>query len=304
MSDHLIAVDWGTSSLRAALLGAGGEVLDERASPQGILAVEGGAFAPVLIALCSDWVRAGARFGLMSGMIGSRQGWQEAPYCACPAGFGEVAARVAWMAAPPPGFDRLGIVPGLSCAEAGVPDVMRGEETQILGALGLLGITDALCVLPGTHSKWARVEGARIVAFSTFMSGEFYAVLRRHTILARLMPDTDGDADDAAFLQGVLHARRAGSLLHGAFSARTLGLFERLPPASLPSYLSGLVIGEELRAQRLENSGARPVLIGAPALTHRYRLALGALGLEARVLGAEATWQGLWSLSRQLEMPT
>lgn len=300
MDTALVAIDWGTSSLRLARLDAQGQVLEERSSDEGILNVPEGGFPAAFAKAVHGWDLAPGTLCLASGMVGSRQGWLEAPYCACPAGASELAARIAWVRDAPGGL-RLGIVPGL-CAEAmGVPDVMRGEEVQVFGALELLGVDHGTFVLPGTHSKWVRVQDGRIVAFATFMTGEVYATLRRHTILARTMPADDGTLDGSAFLRGVLHALRSGSLLQAAFSARTLALFSRLPQASLPSYLSGLVIGEELRSRQLENSAADLVLVGAPALTHRYQLALRAVGLQATALGAQATWQGLSTLARTLE---
>ena len=296
----LIAVDWGTSSLRAALLDAGGRVQQEHASERGILTVPEGQFASVLIAECARWMGAEGTFVLMSGMIGSRQGWQEAPYCPCPAGFADIAARLAWIEGGA-GGSRVAIVPGI-CIESGTaPDVMRGEETQVLGALDLLGLADATLVLPGTHSKWVQVRSRRIEGFSTFMTGEFYALLRKHSILARTLPEADGPLDEGAFLRGVAYARAAGNLLHSAFSTRTLALFERLPAAALPSYLSGLVIGEELRSQALRGTPDPVVLIGAHALTLRYELALHSLGVAVRRVGAEATWRGLWAIAQTLE---
>ena len=301
--NDLIALDWGTTSLRAARLSPDGAVLEERQGPDGILQVPAGGFPAAFSNLLKGWPLRPGTLCLASGMVGSRQGWLEAPYCPCPAGASELAGRIAWVPDAPSGV-RLGIVPGLSTQHAGVHDVIRGEEVQVFGALELLARDQGTFVLPGTHSKWVRVRDGRIAGFSTFMTGEVYALLRRHSILARTMPENDGDLDEPAFLRGVLHARQAGSLLHAAFAARTSSLFDQLPAAALPSYLSGLVIGEELRAQRLENSGADLVLVGAPGLTERYRLALRAVGLEATCLGAEATWRGLASLARTLENRT
>jgi 2-dehydro-3-deoxygalactonokinase len=290
----LIAVDWGTSSLRAARIAADGKVLEERANARGILTVPGGGFPQVLQETCGDWLDAAPeQLCLVSGMAGSRQGWVEAPYCACPAGFAEVAAQLAWIAA------RTAIVPGLSCESNAVPDVLRGEEVQVFGALSLLDAQDGLFVLPGTHSKWVRVESGRALSFATFMSGEFYALLRQHSILARTLPAEDGPLDEAAFRQGVAHAQASGSLLRAAFSARTLALFERLPAAAQPSYLSGLVIGEELRAQPAARG---PVtLIGSAALAERYALAFASLGVTTQRLGAEATWRGLWRIAQGVQ---
>lgn len=296
----MIAVDWGTSSLRAALLDVDGRVLQETSAPRGILTVAPDEFAPLLQATCSRLPEAANPLYLLSGMVGSRQGWQEAAYCPCPCGFAEVAARLAWIP-PSPGLERVAIVPGLSDEMDGVPDVMRGEETQVFGALALLGLQDARLVLPGTHSKWVRARGGRIEGFTTFMTGEFYALLRQHSILARTLPQDDGPLDEGAFLRGVEHARRVGNLLHAAFSVRTLSLFDQMPPAALPSYLSGLVIGEELRAQALDAGAAPVVVIGAPALTLRYEIALRAFGITARRAGSEATWHGLWAIAQSLE---
>jgi 2-dehydro-3-deoxygalactonokinase len=290
-----IGVDWGTSSLRAARLDAAGEVLEERSLPRGILTVPAGGFPAVFDEACGDWMRGPGALALVCGMAGSRQGWVEAPYAACPAGFGDIAAQLTWIE---PG--RIALVPGLSCEEHGVPDVMRGEETQVFGALDLLGLHSALLVLPGTHSKWVRVVDGAIDRFATFMTGECYALLRQHSILARMMPHDDGDLDAGAFVQGVQHARCGGSLLHAAFSARTLALFERLAPAALPSYLSGLVIGEELRAQDLRGTLSVAV-IGAQALTRRYELALSTLGITVTRVGSQATWRGLRAIASTLQ---
>jgi 2-dehydro-3-deoxygalactonokinase len=297
---NLVAVDWGTSSLRVARIGADGAVLEERASERGILTVPAGAFPDVLRETCGDWLNQPGALCLVSGMAGSRQGWQEAPYCECPAGFGDVARRLAWIEP-----DRIALVPGLRYDFLDTPDALRGEEVQVFGAMDLLGLDEGIFVLPGTHCKWVRAWDARVQSFATFMSGEFYALLRQHSLLARTLPPHDGAQEEtlheAAFVRGVRHAQQARSLLHSAFSVRTLALFDRLPPEALPSYLSGLVIGEELRARALH--GREVVLIGAPALTGRYALALRTLGCASRSLGSEATWRGHWALARTLRRP-
>jgi len=292
---RLIGLDWGTSSLRAALFDAHGRVIEERSLPRGILTVAPGDFPAVFHDACGDWLRAAGAVALLSGMVGSRQGWVEAPYCPCPAGFADIAARLQWVE---PG--RVAIVPGLNCEAQGTPDVMRGEETQVFGALQVLGLEHGVFVLPGTHSKWVRVAGLRIESFSTFMTGEFYALLRRHSILARTMSEADGELDAPAFGRGVQHALRTGNLLHSAFSARTLSLFDRLTAAAMPSYLSGLVIGEELRSQELRALSGPLVVIGSPALAQRYELALRALDVPVRSVGSEATWRGLWAIAQTL----
>jgi 2-dehydro-3-deoxygalactonokinase len=224
----------------------------------------------------------------MSGMVGSRQGWVEVPYVQCPAGFDEIAAKlvkVAWA-------DREGwIVPGLSCSDtAGVPDVMRGEETQILGC----GVDGTIC-LPGTHSKWVQVKKARIERFSTSMTGEVYAVLRQHSILGRMMEE--GTPDAAAFAEGVARSGEAGGLLHHLFGVRTRGLMGDLSAAASASYLSGILIGHELRSQ-----DAKQVhLLGAPALAALYQQAAAVLGIETRTLDSDSAVRSLYRLGVMLE---
>ena len=308
MRAALLAVDWGTTALRGALLAEGGTVLAERASARGLLSVPAGGWGAVFETEFGDWLAAHPGLtGLMAGMVGSRQGWAEAPYCACPAGPLDLAAKLLWLQ---PG--RLAIVPGLSTEAGGQPDVMRGEETQVFGALALLGLSDATLVLPGSHSKWVTVQGGRITGFASHMTGECFALFRQHSILARTLPAAEPAGVAAAdtwvpeaFDQGVLQAQTPGGLLHHLFSVRTLSLFDRLDAASGASLLSGLVIGEELRAQALPDQvrAGGVVVIGSAALTHRYQRALGLLGVPVQTVGAEATWHGLAALAGPLTGP-
>ena len=286
---HLIAVDWGTSSLRGARLDEAGRVLEEKSAPLGILNVPNGDFAGVFTSLFSDWMKPAGSVCLISGMAGSRQGWVEAPYVACPAGPEDLERHLHWIE---PG--RIALVPGLSVEQGEVPDVMRGEEVQIFGALRLAGVTEGLFVLPGTHSKWATVRDGQVTGFRTYMTGEVYGLLGQHSILARTL-DAEAPLDEAMFRRGVTRAGEGEGLLHNAFGVRALALFDRLSPAQSASYLSGVLIGEELRAQQLP-AGRPVVVIGAPALTARYALALGHTGVTVRSFGAEATWAGLRAL--------
>jgi 2-dehydro-3-deoxygalactonokinase len=291
----LIAVDWGTTALRGALLAADGTVLAERSAARGLLSVPPGGWAEVFDAEFGAWQAAHPEMPcLMAGMVGSRQGWSEAPYCACPAGPADLAARLHWLR---PG--RLAIVPGLCCEADGLPDVMRGEETQVFGALGQLGLQEATLVLPGTHSKWVQVQGGRITGFATHMTGECFALLRQQSILARTLPADDLSWVPAAFDDGVARAQRPGGLLHHLFAVRSLALFERRDGPALLSYLSGLVIGEELRAQALP-TGQTVVAVGSATLTGRYQRALAQLGLAVQAVGAEAGWWGLAALAERL----
>lgn len=290
----LIAVDWGTTSFRAYLLDADGAILDRITSERGIQSVANGEYEATLASFVQNWRGEAATPIILSGMIGSRQGWIEAPYARAPAGLSEVAAAI--VAIESKELGEIGVVPGVSVEDAALgPDVMRGEETQIFGALAASGGSDELFVLPGTHSKWARVESGRIVSFATYMTGDVFAALRHHTILARLM--TAGEEDTEGFAAGVRAAKTLnapGELLHAIFMTRTLGLFDRLTPAQSPEYLSGLLIGAEIMAGG-RNLGAATV-IGSPALTQRYCSAGEILGLRLTPAPADCAALGQFAL--------
>ncbi|MEZ5856788.1 MAG: 2-dehydro-3-deoxygalactonokinase [Hyphomicrobiaceae bacterium] len=295
---ELIGVDWGTTSWRGYLIGAEGCVLERASSARGILNVANGAFEATLLKEIGGWLKANGPLPVvLSGMIGSRQGWREAPYVACPAGLDEIAARVMRIDEGGGGRGALAIVPGLSVEADGMPDVMRGEETQIFGALTTQGAQSGVFVLPGTHSKWVRVELGRVVQFATYMTGEVFAALKDHTILGRLMTDGGGD-QAAAFKSGVAAGARVGgpgSLLNRFFSARTLGLFDRLQGGDIGAYLSGLVIDAELRdaTSAFARAGEDAVtLIGSDVLVARYVDAAESLGIGCRRADADCVARG------------
>ena len=286
-----MAVDWGTSSFRAYLLGPGGGVEDSVSADLGILRVPGGDFGGALEARVGRWLaRVPDAEILLSGMIGSRQGWAEAPYMPCPVGLRDLASGLTEVTTP--SGRSAWIVPGVSHTEAaGVPDVMRGEETQLVGAMAEEE-GRRVFVLPGTHSKWAVVEDARIVSFATHMTGELFAVLAGHSILGALMEE--GDDDPEAFALGRQRAEGAGGLPHHLFGVRTLGLFGRLSGRGARSYLSGLLIGHEVRAERETARSAGSVgVIGSSELARRYSDALSATGVEARLVSPDAAATGL-----------
>jgi 2-dehydro-3-deoxygalactonokinase len=297
-SGRLLALDWGSSTLRGALLDEVGNVVAERSTSHGMLNVEPARFDAVFEAEFGDWMDVAGTRCLMAGMVGSRQGWVEADYVPCPCGRDDFVARLKPVGERSSKRRDVAIVPGASCVVDGVPDVLRGEEVKAIGALELLGADSAVVVSPGTHSKWMTIESGRLVRFSTAMTGEFYALLRRHSILARGMPEEEDDAlDAAAFDAGVRRALAACGLLQTAFGVRTRALFGELPASSLASHLSGLVIGEELRCRPL--AGTRSVaLVGAAALTERYARALATCGVETRVFDEAAAWRGLWAIDR------
>ncbi|MEM5388688.1 2-dehydro-3-deoxygalactonokinase [Paraburkholderia phymatum] len=314
----LIALDWGTTSLRAYLFDANGAVLETRASTAGIMnlprpAAEGG-FDAAFDAAVGAWLDRSPELPVIAaGMVGSAQGWKEAPYVNTPASAdalvdGIVRVQTARGVA-------LNIVPGV-LQNGELPNVMRGEETQIFGALACADASDAgasaaskgvLIGLPGTHAKWVMVRNAQIERFHTFMTGEVFAALTEHTILGRTMvtpdlPDTD------AFLRGVRVARDKGQagVLATIFSTRTLGLTAQLTREQQPDYLSGLLIGHELSgleaalAQQQSTLAGRSLqLIGNEALCERYRLALEQFGCHRAELVRHATERGLWRIAAQ-----
>jgi 2-dehydro-3-deoxygalactonokinase len=289
----MIGVDWGTSSFRAFRLAADGTVIGRRAAPCGILHVPPGGFAGTLDEQLAPWLEEGETRVLLSGMVGSRQGWVEAPYLPCPAGAAELAAAVV-----PVPFDRatVRLVPGLSDEDdAGTPEVMRGEETQITGALAAIG--EGIACLPGSHSKWGRVRDGRITAFRTYLSGEAFAALRSGTILGRMMKDGPTNLD--AFDRGLARAGEGGHLLHHLFGVRTLGLFGRLREEESASYLSGLLIGHEVMAARPQ--GQTVQLIGAAPLCALYARAVAAAGGTAVIGDEDAAARGLAIIAGRAE---
>lgn len=308
----LIGLDWGTTSLRAYLFDGDGRVLDTRASSQGVMRLSRpadlGGCDDAFEKLCGDWLDARDVPVIAAGMVGSVQGWKEAPYVRTPADFAPLARCLV-----PVRSGRgvaVHIVPGLM-QEGALPNVMRGEETQVLGALvadeHLSRSRRALLGLPGTHSKWVFVEGGQVTRFFTFMTGEVFGALREHTILGRGMQPAE-EPQDAAFLRGVDTARHHGQagMLATIFSTRTLGLAGRLPAREQADYLSGLLIGHELigLSAVLSSEGFTWAdwtlgLMGDEALCRRYRLALAhAQGLDVPVI-AQATEFGLFHIARE-----
>jgi 2-dehydro-3-deoxygalactonokinase len=293
----MIGVDWGTSSFRAYRIDSNGAVADQIETGLGILHVANGGFATTLRGAIAPWLTAGETRVLMSGMIGSRQGWVEAPYLPCPARAGDIAGHLVRVP-----FDDadVRIVPGLTATDAaGVPEVMRGEETQIIGADAV-----GLVCLPGSHAKWARVTQAGIAGFETFLSGEMFAALRSATILGRMMTGDGADDFDAdAFDRGVARSGDPSHLLHHLFGVRSLALMGELTASASASYLSGLLIGHEVRAALTNASPAvqtnaltfnnEVTLLGATSLCTRYTKAISALGGTAATGPAHAAARGL-----------
>jgi 2-dehydro-3-deoxygalactonokinase len=294
----MIAVDWGTSSLRAYRLDANGTVLEQRRAELGILACAGN-FAAALAAQVEGWDDADI---VLSGMIGSRNGWVEMPYLDCPAGVVELAAAMKRVDVAEFSGRALWFVPGLvNGSELEAPDVMRGEETQLCGLLDTMSQGTHMICLPGTHSKWATVHEGRIAAFATAMTGEVYAILRQHSILGKLMNGDPARFDAYAFDAGLRRSAQSGGLLHHLFGVRTAGLFQRFTESALPSYLSGLLIGHEVHASELLTRVPRPAqvhLIGSDRLLSAYAHALLALGIGVQRHSERLAALGMYRLAQ------
>ena len=294
---RLIGLDWGTSSLRAYLYDADGKVVASRQQPWGLRHLPEGGFEAALLAITQDWPACSA---IAAGMVGSRQGWREIPYVDVPADAASIAHGM--LRVETCDSHALWIVPGLR--QMAPADVMRGEETQIIGALthhpNLRA--GARFVLPGTHSKWATVVDGRIVGFDTMMTGEMYALLMKHSILgAGASNDPAQPHNGEAFVRGLHAAKESGA--EGAFSrlfsTRARMLAGDLTSADVPDFLSGLLIGEELRIARLRHGDhvASLCLIGESSLCQRYATAATYFDYARPVIIDDAAAQGLWQLA-------
>ncbi len=285
MKPEWIAVDWGTSRLRAYAVG-GGAVLARAASDDGMSRLGRDGFEPALLRLVAPWLAEGRITPtLVCGMAGSRQGWREAPYRSVPCLPLEPSSLVSVPVSDP----RLTVhlVPGLK--QAAPPDVMRGEETQIAGALALVPGFDGVVCLPGTHSKWALVSAGEVVSFQTFLTGEMFALLSERSVLRHGMSGADGwdnAAFDAALSEALSRPERIGALL---FRIRSEGLLSGLSAQAARSRLSGLLVGIELAASRPYWLGQKVLLVGATQLAEPYARALLSQGLSPRILAGEDT---------------
>jgi 2-dehydro-3-deoxygalactonokinase len=292
----MIGVDWGTTSFRAFRIGRDGAIRDRRAGPRGVLNVPDGRFAETLREEIGPWLAAGEDRVLLSGMIGSRQGWKEAPYLPCPASAADIASALVDIE-----FDwaKVKLVPGLSGVdESGVAEVMRGEETQVIGVPALMTGAGIAC-LPGTHSKWVSVADGRITSFTTHMTGETFGALRGYTILGRTM--REGPQNGAPFEAGLRRSGEPGGLLHHIFGVRALALAGRLAETDAGAYLSGILIGHEIRAALAGATGQVVHVIGAPELTQLYANAISVCGGYAERHDGEAAARGLADIAARAD---
>ncbi|MFN9278380.1 MAG: 2-dehydro-3-deoxygalactonokinase [Betaproteobacteria bacterium] len=275
-----VGVDWGTTHRRGYALAANGRCLAEHADADGMLAARG-RFEPSLDTLLQALNAASPQVRvLMSGMVGSAHGWVQAPYLNPEVPLRDLGQHLRRV---PGTARRAEIVPGIALKTAGAVDVMRGEETQLLGA-ALLGHDDGWFLLPGTHSKWVRMAQGRVADFATFMTGELFDLLGRHGTLAAAAgadPTTAEMHHPAAFVQGLNNASDV-ALSHALFGGRARVVTGELPPEQARAYLSGLLIGAEWHELRRRGAGQLPAsvtVIGAPHLAARHAEAAHAFGV-------------------------
>ena len=287
-----IAVDWGTTNRRAYAVGRDGALLASFADDCGLRAVPSGGFEAAVAAIRE---RLGDRPMLLAGMVGSNLGWREAPYVPCPAGPEDLARAILWIE---PG--RTGIVPGVSQRGEAGADVMRGEETQIIGAVAAgLAPADGLVCHPGTHSKWILLAGGRIRSFRTMMTGELFDLLRKHSILAEQL---GGEvAIDASFRRGLAEGLAGSELLSALFAIRARHLLHE-DEGNAAAFASGLLVGGDVRAGLSLHADGPVALIGRPDLCDFYAAAVVEAGRPVtRVDGAEAFLAGTGLLTEMLE---
>ena len=272
-----IAVDWGTSRLRAWAMAAGGRVLAEASSDDGMNGLAPDAFEPALLRLIGDWTGATAIPVLACGMVGARQGWRDAGYAAVPARPADL--RPVSVPTRDPRL-RMMILPGLS--QAAPPDVMRGEETQIAGFLAQHPEFDGVLCLPGTHAKWVRISAGEVVGFTTAMTGELYALLAGQSVLRHAVAQDAASGDHPAFEEAVADMiSEPERLAQRLFSIRARSVLEGLGGDAAGAALSGLLIGAELAATRGYWLGQAVAVAGEPALARLYARALAAQGVAA-----------------------
>jgi 2-dehydro-3-deoxygalactonokinase len=227
-------------------------------------------------------------------MITSRNGWIETPYIPVPAGAGDLASALVPLGTANGGT--INFITGVTTEHLGAPDVMRGEETQIIGAC-TDGMGDGVFVLPGTHSKWITVEDGRIQDFFTFMTGEVFGALRKHTILGALM--TDGPFSENGFRIGASAGLASGArLLHDLFSVRTLPLFEKVSPEMVQDYLSGMLIGAEIGGADTAAMAGPVTIVGRDDLADRYEIALAVAGLDSRRAREDIVARGHYAIAK------
>lgn len=300
-ADAIIGINWGSSNFRAYLITPAGQVVDTLEAPAGVASLTREGMEELADRVRTRWPRVGRAYA--AGMIGSNVGWLDAGYVDCPAGPDQLCRQLVPTTI---GSLSLHIVPGMACVRArdNAPDVMRGEETELFGLLAGGQLGDAgVVALPGTHTKWVRIENGRIVEFMTAMSGEIYDRLTAAGLLSSVIEGTAADGD--AFREGVRTAAERtlglGALLFGVRARVIRGALQR---ADASAYLRGLLIGSEIAdALSLFPQARNAVvpLVGSPAVCALYGAGLAELGLASTSLAsADAVARGFAEIDARL----
>ena len=296
----MIGIDWGSTNLRAWRFDTAGAVLEAREAPFGIMRLPPGGLDAAFAEVVGEWLADGETNVLIAGMAGSRQGWLEVPYLDCPAGAKQIAAATRLLPIAPAS---VRIIPGLRCRDPdGVPEVMRGEETALVALMARHGEREASICLPGTHTKWARVAGGRVLGFATAMTGDAFAALSHHTILRHCCAAPPAGVPPPGFMAGIAQARRKGGLLRQMFGIRARWLMGEMTEAEGAGFLSGLLIGHDVAAA-LEMGVAPPIILaGADDLVRLYAAALDAWGIPHESAAGQPAAEGLVLIGRHLGM--
>ncbi|MFB2831817.1 2-dehydro-3-deoxygalactonokinase [Aeromonas jandaei] len=291
-----VAVDWGTSNFRAFLMTEEGHVIDKLTASCGLLAVPNGQFPQTFQQLTSPWAGTIESLPILfGGMVGSQQGWCDVPYVSLPVSIQALSMNLLDITLP---WGHKGwIVPGATgCNPLNLPDVMRGEEIQLMGLASRINSSNATTILPGTHSKHASLENGALMSFQTFMTGELFSVLKHHSILGRQLPEQTHCKE--SYLFGV-NVGLGGALSSVLFSARTTRLFNHVAPVHMESYLSGLLVGAELTAINIQDS---IYIVGDEILSELYQIALQHIGVSAEIVSGDACFlAGMTSIYKQSE---
>lgn len=320
-SPALVCVDWGSTNFRCFLLDKKGKLLDSVGAKKGVLSLAPHHFETTLLEHISLWLSDAELPIIMSGMVGSQKGWSETQYLYCPFDIHSLATHLHWVEHS--STLKIAIVPGIKGHSiAKQPDVMRGEEVQILGAFTLIeqnsttfkpSIKNDKCLmcLPGTHSKWANIDindkhNAQMLNFSTQMTGEIYSLLTEHSILGQhhqgVSEQKESPLISDAFIQGVNGSQNSGGLLHHLFSARTHLLEGVLTSDDVDNYLSGLLLGAEVDAMlNAQPDIQEVVLVGNENLNTRYQYVLNNKGINTCLInGKQAAYTGMLTVAKQV----
>lgn len=286
-----IAIDWGSTNLRAWHY-QHGECVDERRSEAGVTRLGNRTPAEVFASVTQGWPTQDVPV-IMAGMVGSNAGWLAVPYLSCPVALGDLASRLTRVE------DKAWIVPGLSVERHDNYNVMRGEETQLLGAITLNPAP--LYVMPGTHAKWVQVEQDRVLDFRTVMTGELHHLLLKQSLVGAGLPQQEADAD--AFRAGLQVGSNDASILARLFEVRASHVLGARDRRHISDFLSGLLIGHEVALMtQSREARAQPItIIAGDALAQRYQLALQFIEVDSVTLAGDRAFQhGIRSIANVL----